>query len=782
MPSAVQNALPAGSNQVTLKWVNNALCPCNIPFANYEVQVLRLYNRDVSLTTEQNISATIDWSQALSIETGSPAQELTLTLAEGTGFYAWRVRAISDFSPGGIADARNWWPWSPNHPTQNSTSLLQRTSAFGTMGTLWESNAFAYRVFYYEQFDKGRNWSFSRVFTEPDPDGANGVRIGERMSFATDLQQVQQEQVHQSVGDVLLATQTVMDFQGRPALQSLPTPVANKSSLGYENQLLPGTIGNYDATDFDAAGTLDDNTQISTGSTTYYLTNADLQIPSAERLPFSRTTFLPDGTGRVRQVSAPGAEFSFTTGHKPRTARTYYGAVSEQELTSIFGHEAYDRRSVQKMLTVDPNGVTSVTYQDKEGKTLATCLVKTSTLPLEDDERKQMGLLSEQYADEQETYDLTGGTATDPYTVDVSADSIIPADDTEVEIMYTITPSQVQDCADYCSTCDYSITYYLRNTECPTENLIPLLLQNDELPDPMAFPPPGCNGSPTELTLLTTTVQLDMGSYQVGRIIQVNNLVNGTNTPSIPAQTMLQGHLQLLEAQYNTEFDAQLAGLVTDLESNDLDAFYDDPLVVDMGNGQVAIPLGCDTIRLPKLECPPCVIDADTLLHYFISVYNEAFDPDITTDLNNLPTNFWSDFFSYPESGALTNNTYSQATFADLDRTHYVRPTRKFNARTTALPVRNIWGCWIGAVHGYVAYLEGQSAILVSGIPGASTLPLVGGAPPAIPDQHLMDMFIGCAQRSSQRTLFRRPTLATPTHIWTQTGATRASATSARHT
>ena len=88
------------------------------------------------------------------------------------------------------------------------------------------------------------------------------------------------------------------------------------------------------------------------------------------------TTFLPDGTGRVRQVSAPGAEFSFTTGHKPRTARTYYGAVSEQELTSIFGHEAYDRRSVQKMLTVDPNGVTSVTYQDKEGKTLATCLVK----------------------------------------------------------------------------------------------------------------------------------------------------------------------------------------------------------------------------------------------------------------------------------------------------------------------------------------------------------------------------------------------------------------------
>ncbi|MBK9288481.1 MAG: hypothetical protein IPN38_12545 [Flavobacteriales bacterium] len=128
---------------------------------------------------------------------------------------------------------------------------------------------------------------------------------------------------------------------------------------------------------------------------------------------------------------------------------------------------------------------------------------------------------------------------------------------------------------------------------------------------------------------------------------------------------MLQGHLQLLEAQYNTEFDAQLAGLVTDLESNDLDAFYDDPLVVDMGNGQVAIPLGCDTIRLPKLECPPCVIDADTLLHYFISVYNEAFDPDITTDLSSLPTNFWSDFFSYPESGAPSNFTYSHATFSD---------------------------------------------------------------------------------------------------------------------
>jgi hypothetical protein len=52
-----------------------------------------------------------------------------------------------------------------------------------------------------------------------------------------------------------------------------------------------------------------------------------------------------------------------------------------------------------------------------------------------------------------------------------------------------------------------------------------------------------------------------------------------------------------------------------------------------------------------------------------------------------------------------------------------------------------------------VAYLEGQSIIQTSNIPGASTLPLVGTNPPAIPDQHLMNMFIEC-MRSKSREQF----------------------------
>ncbi|MBL8001160.1 MAG: hypothetical protein JNL05_04280 [Flavobacteriales bacterium] len=743
MPAGVTNA-GAQSNQVTLQWSTNNQCPCPAPYTNYEVQLVRLYNRSAALTTEQHIETTVDWSQAMTLETGTPQNALTLTLAEGTGFYAWRVRAISNFVPGGGADARNRGPWNPAAAQQNAVVNVQRTSALGT--GLWQSNAYGLAVFYYEQFDKDRNWAYSRMFTEPDPDGIQGVRIGERITYATDLQQVQQEQVRQSANNTVVATQTVMDLQGRPALQSLPTPLGQQPSLGYKNQLLQGSVGNYTAADFDLpAGTLGSNTPINAGPTTYYSNSGDPQVPSAEGYPFSRTTYLPDGTGRVRQVSGPGEVFAFANNATPRTARTYYGAVTPAELLRIFGKEAYQAQSVMKMMTVDPNGVTSITYQDKEGKTLATCLVRTTApnLPLDDDSRRLVGLESEQYANEEEAFDVNGGVVVDNYMLDAGADLLIPGNNTAVTLSYTLTPDQVEACPNYCATCDYTIEYYLVRTDCPAENLIPETLAVATWPTPLTLANLDCSAAAGTVPSLNHTVTLNAGSYKVGRRIRVNNVLDD-NDPAFPGWPALQAHQQTLREAYTDAMLTTVAPLLTALDNADLDAFYASNLVTDLGNDQVQIALECASINLPKLECPPCVIDADTLLRYFISAYNEAIDPDLPTDLNNLPATFWSDHFSYPISGDPTA-VYTYASFSQLMYNMLNIPA------TGGAPYdcEKIWGCWIGAVQGYTAFLAAQNSpnpITPGSVPGAATLPGYNPATP-LPQQYLVDLFLDCAGR-----------------------------------
>lgn len=98
------------SNPVQLNWTD-------CPFVNYEIQVLRLYNINGLLTSDpHDIEAKIDWSQALDIETNDGQTSVKLTLAEGSGYYVWRVRRISDVFPNTIGDDRNWGPWTNTGP------------------------------------------------------------------------------------------------------------------------------------------------------------------------------------------------------------------------------------------------------------------------------------------------------------------------------------------------------------------------------------------------------------------------------------------------------------------------------------------------------------------------------------------------------------------------------------------------------------------------------------------------------------------------------------------
>ena len=97
------SVLNSGNGPVRFTWTTHCA-----EIKNYQIQLMRLYNTSSGTLEEATITALPDWNEALTLETGSGQTSIDLTLAEGSGYYVWRVRPISNRYPGGITDPRNW--------------------------------------------------------------------------------------------------------------------------------------------------------------------------------------------------------------------------------------------------------------------------------------------------------------------------------------------------------------------------------------------------------------------------------------------------------------------------------------------------------------------------------------------------------------------------------------------------------------------------------------------------------------------------------------------------
>ena len=108
-------------------------------------------------------------------------------------------------------------------------------------------------------------------------------------------------------------------------------------------------------------------------------------IPDAKGYPFSRIQYTDDNTGRVNRQGGVGIDFQLESTHE---TKFFYGAPNQTELDRMFGTEVgYAKRYLKKMV-VDPNGQTSVTYENPEGKTIATALTgdrPDNLLPLDNE-------------------------------------------------------------------------------------------------------------------------------------------------------------------------------------------------------------------------------------------------------------------------------------------------------------------------------------------------------------------------------------------------------------
>ncbi|KAB2859612.1 MAG: hypothetical protein F9K09_01455 [Flavobacteriales bacterium] len=589
------SALPVvgGSNQYEFTWTNTYNSCTDFP--NYEIQILRLFNSDPD---PSNYVADINWEEALTIETQSSEKSIKLTLAEGTGYYVWRVRPIGNFE-GGVGNDKNWGLWS-NHPGYEQ-------------GSVSVSGGSSY-LFHYDQFNEVINWIYSRTFTEGNIENNQQVRIGENITFANGLQQVKQTQAHLSTNDNILTTQTVNDYSGRPALSTMPVPLKNKTSLGFEPNFMKKDATNaYTAKDFDADLNFNIPSAVydATGSHFDYYSNAntDVTIPSAESFPFTRTLFYNDGNSRVKEQSGVGETFKIKADPTTsKTNKTYYAGVADEELIRVFGDEAPLNTSVHKVINVDGNNTASVTYIGKDGKTLATCLATNGKNKYGEDVDALMGLQSQQVAgfpvldiiDNTTPYGDYGNQATTTRT-------FVEETPTTVNIHYDLTPKSIEDiCLNYCATCDYYVEIIVQNIEDPAN----YVYYREEL-----LPSGICGGTITPF-VIDDQVVLPKGTYIFTKRVVANNTDPSTITPTNTiGSTYFEKQVQQIRTSYEDQIYGTTGALATInafLDAGDIDGLYLSLGVVDLNNPpeSVSIPIGCSTIDIPvilcpKKECPP---------------------------------------------------------------------------------------------------------------------------------------------------------------------------------
>jgi RHS repeat-associated protein len=180
--------------------------------------------------------------------------------------------------------------------------------------------------------------------------------------------------------DYVVAVDNIYDFEGRPAITTLPIPVLG-SNLQFKSNLSlhSGTNQPYKAADFDTSCVTDTVAPfaLSALANIYYSaqntekTGMQQFVPDAEGYPFIQTIYAPDYTDKVLWQGGAGKTFQRGKDHGTRYA---YVRAGQKELNRLFGTEAGYFQYYPKQVTMDPNGQASFSIVDPSGRTVATAL------------------------------------------------------------------------------------------------------------------------------------------------------------------------------------------------------------------------------------------------------------------------------------------------------------------------------------------------------------------------------------------------------------------------
>lgn len=482
---------PVGAEFVTLNWdyVEGA--------TSYDLEWVFIDNP--TTTVNSSWDGEYDMQTATRINTGD--NSYTIPLAYPKGVILARIRGVGEFTADGTRLEGTW------SGAVNPTGLADD---YG-MPLFWID---------VDGLEPSMNWQYTGAYAE------GGLRKDLINYFDAGLKS-RQSLTLLNTDELTVLSDNVYDHVGRPSLQLLPYPEEGRSLSFHPDRLGAGATY-FDKEDFDQVTNLtDDNLIPNAGAGTFYSSNnpgvgfyGEL-APDAQGLPYSKSLYMDDGSGRVRESSGPGPQHSLESGH---TTRHFYGTPASQfELDRLFGSEVGYVEHYKKTASMDPNGVTSVTYTDQHGRTIATALAGPAPSNME-----QIDTYVGPPVDI--SSDLTQFNQRQGDSWNVSHTVVIP-NSSALTIDYTLSQDQLDLCIEW--DCKYDLTICLYDA-----------ISND--PIDIVGPPtssPVCyeSSSPLGISELvtpgfsyTTPTPLPAGSYRIEKILTLNQ----ANLDDIEAQLL----------------------------------------------------------------------------------------------------------------------------------------------------------------------------------------------------------------------------------------------------
>lgn len=178
----------------------------------------------------------------------------------------------------------------------------------------------------------------------------------------------------------VIGVDNIYDFEGRPAITTLPTPVISQDVKYKPNLSLNAATGQpYKAADFDSGCGTDSIAPLSAQALAniYYSplntdkTGMQKFVPDAEGYPIIETRYAADYTDKVQWQGGAGLDFQRWKG---RGTKYVYSRAGQRELNRLFGSEGGFAQYYPKQTIIDPNGQASFSITDASGKVVATGL------------------------------------------------------------------------------------------------------------------------------------------------------------------------------------------------------------------------------------------------------------------------------------------------------------------------------------------------------------------------------------------------------------------------
>ncbi|WP_344825162.1 hypothetical protein, partial [Rurimicrobium arvi] len=177
--------------------------------------------------------------------------------------------------------------------------------------------------------------------------------------------------------DQVIGVDKVLDYEGRPAIVSLPTPISQQSLYYNRSILLNSSTSNpYQASDIDQLpgcsrpGAFPALAASSVANIYYSSANPDKSgmqqfVPDAEGYPLVQTVYSPDNTNKVLFQGGAGMRQQLWNGHGTQYE---YTSPLQPELDKYLGNEAGKESFYTKQIVTDPNGQSSYSILNHQGK------------------------------------------------------------------------------------------------------------------------------------------------------------------------------------------------------------------------------------------------------------------------------------------------------------------------------------------------------------------------------------------------------------------------------